>query len=117
MGIFGKMSSSCYDRETSSAYTRTIGNDSRNPNPYVFKIVNHFEHNGFLLVLINYPNCTNYEGNKVLLFKNMTYRRLMKQKVIDPHFSATDKFNSPIARFEPTALGWYLGQALIEKIS
>jgi hypothetical protein len=77
-----------------------------NPNPKNFKIVKAVKVKKFLLLLVNYPDCTNYEGNKILVYKNTTLKDIDKQKSLDPHFSNNCRFISPIARFEPTIEGW-----------
>lgn len=80
-----------------------------NPDPNNYQIIKHFQYHGYLAILIKYLDCTNYEGNKVLVFKT-TIDKLKKQKYIDPHFCDNKKFISPIARFQPTEEGW--GDAL-----
>lgn len=112
MGLFQRHSSSYFDKPIVKETE-----DVRNPDPTKYKIILHKEQNGFLLVLINYPNCTNYEGNKILLYKGVTYNQLVSQKVIDPHFSENKRFKSPIARFEPTDYGWELGLKLMNIVS
>jgi len=57
---------------------------------------------GYLILHVKYPNCTNYEGRKLMVFKG--YRNLgelMRDTggKLDPHFSH-HKW-SPIARFKP----------------
>lgn len=79
-----------------------------NPDPTNYKIVKHIYINNILLVMINYLDCTNYEGNKILLFENCTIEQLIAQKYIDPHFCDNDEFLSPIARYEPTERGWLM---------
>lgn len=70
------------------------------PNPKNFRILNHQSFGKFFLVEINYPDCINFEGNKILLYENSNISELEKLDSIDPHFS--DKKNlSPIARFCP----------------
>jgi hypothetical protein len=78
-----------------------------NPDPKNYKIIKSEFINGHLIVMINYPDCTNYEGNKLLLYKFCTLEELLKQKYIDPHFSDNEKFKHPFARFEPTDEGWH----------
>lgn len=89
-----------------------------NPNPANYEILLSLydDDKKFLLVLIKYPDCTNYEGKKILLYKNTTLEQLLKQKLIDPHFSTSKKYRSPIARFEPTAYGWECGVELIKTL-
>lgn len=87
-----------------------------NPNPSRYTIIMHVQTEGYLLVLINYPDCTNYEGNKVLLYRGVTYSQLSKQKMIDPHFSENLKYASPLARFAPTSDGWGAALKLMEAL-
>ena len=76
--------------------------DTVNPNPKKFKITNIIEANGYLLCIVKYPNCTNYEGKKVILFEELTKAELMKFNTLDPHFFPENKI---IARFKPSSEG------------
>lgn len=72
------------------------------PNPMKFKLVRE-EHVGeYLIAEINYPDCKNYEGNKIVVYHNLM--TLKNYKELDPHF--LEKGVSPVARFEPTEKGW-----------
>ncbi len=84
-------------------------------DPTNYKIIKAHEENKFLLVKINYPDCKNYEGNKILLFKDLTLLELVNQKLIDPHFFEKNELEivSPIARFVPTDEGWNMAIDLI----
>lgn len=108
MGLFKKHSScsTCLNR---------IKEDAKNPNPNNFKILDYFIDKEFLLVKINYPNATNFEGNKIMLYKGLNFLDLVNSKSIDPHFYE-DKF-SPIARFVPTDQGWKMGLELIKQLN
>jgi len=77
-----------------------------NPNPKNFNVVRTVTIGKYLVAQVNYPDCTNYEGNKVLVFKNVTLRKFAKLDTIDPHFC--DKHLAPIARFVPTSEGWQM---------
>ena len=66
--------------------------------------------------MINYPDCINYEGNKILVFEGINYIKLYSQGSIDPHFSNNENFHSPIARFEPTDKGWSMAVKLCENL-
>lgn len=78
-----------------------------NPDPNNWKIVKAEEHGKFLILMMQYPDCTNYEGKKILVFENVSLINLVNQKLIDPHFfPANTQYKSPIARFEPTDRGW-----------
>ncbi len=95
-----------------------------NPDPKNYRIVrsrsfgkasgkaikgNDFISGRFILIEINYPDCTNFEGNKILVYEDVTLSRLLKQGSIDPHFTNNKKFAAPIARFIPTPRGWDMG--------
>jgi len=77
-----------------------------NPDPKNFNLIRKKEIGNFLILMINYPDCKNYEGNKILVFEDVKYIKIYEQGVIDPHFSDNKDFHSPIARFEPTDKGW-----------
>lgn len=87
-----------------------------NPDPHNYKLIRVEEKDGFLLVQLNYPDCTNYEGNKILLFKDVTLIQLVNQKYIDPHFFQAKDIASPIARFVPTEEGWIMALSLIKSL-
>jgi hypothetical protein len=82
-----------------------------NPDPLRYEILKNVSKKDLLLIKIRYLDCVNYEGNKILLYKNVTLDQLKAQKYIDPHFSESKNYHSPIARFEPTEFGWTLGLA------
>ena len=75
-----------------------------NPNPKNFEIKRLYEIGPFVVVWVRYPDCTNYEGNKIMIYeaKEGDIRSL---KTLDPHFC--ENHLSPIARFEPTERGWH----------
>ncbi len=76
-----------------------------NPNPKKFKIEKIKSVSRFVIAKIRYPDCTNYEGNKILVFENASKKEILSKKEIDPHFCESNHL-SPIARFEPTKRGW-----------
>lgn len=76
-----------------------------NPDPQNFIIKKTERIGSFTIVLINYPDCTNYEGNKVLVYHGCNIRDVIASKKLDPHF-CDECTISPIARFEPTERGW-----------
>lgn len=82
-------------------------NRAANPNPLKFNIEKYELIGNFLLTQINYPDCLNFEGRKVILFRNMSLSELQQLGCLDPHFSANGKI---IARFIPTDDGWKLGR-------
>lgn len=102
MGL-SPFSNSSYDNTT----TKNI-----NPNPFNFKLKRGTKRGNYLIAEINYPDCKNFEGNKILVFENLEMWQLQEFKSIDPHFSNNKDFKSPIARFEPTEKGWQLALGL-----
>lgn len=110
MGLF-KISSSVLEKlREQRAINNYINLHVKLPNPdprnYVIK---DFQQVGkYLVVLIHYPDCTNFEGKKILVFKNITIKKLRCQGIIDPHFFPDHKICSPIARFVPTPDGWQM---------
>lgn len=66
------------------------------PDPFKFNIKKYKQVGRFLITFINYPNCINYEGNKILVFENCTIDQLNDQKFIDPHFIESKKYYYPI---------------------
>jgi hypothetical protein len=87
-----------------------------NPDPTNFRILQAEQQGEFLLLKVHYPDCTNYEGNKVLLFKGVTLLDVVNQKVIDPHFNESGKGRHyPVARFAPTEQGWEMALKLMKE--
>jgi hypothetical protein len=82
-----------------------------NPNPANYKIIETLTIGKILIVEIQYPDCKNYEGRKILVYENVDAKELRAQKYIDPHFSINKRFYSPIARFEPTNRGWKMAES------
>lgn len=74
-----------------------------NPDPKKFRIESVMEFGSVIVATVTYSGCTNFEGKKILVFKNMSAARLFDLKVLDPHFSKEE--NAPFARFEPTPEG------------
>lgn len=109
MGAMPKLfSSSSYD-EPSYSTNSSSSPKLPNPDPYNFIIKKHKVVNNLLLLKVKYPDCTNYEGNKIMVYE-CTLDDINSQSSLDPHFSNSTKFHSPIARFQPTKEGWKMAQ-------
>ena len=76
-----------------------------NPNPSRFTIKKLEAIGLFTVALINYPDCTTYDGDKILVYYCQPHH-LERQKAIDPHFLETGRHISPIARFPGHDKGW-----------
>jgi len=87
-----------------------------NPDPRNFKFVSSLQIGQFLVIEIEYPDCTNYEGRKVMVFHS-TIQDLLRQGAIDPHFSDNAEKISPLARFEPTLRGREWAMMFAEQLS
>lgn len=87
------------------------------PDPSDFKIIRHSFQGNYALIQINYPSVKNYEGDKIMLYEGLKFSDLQSYKHWDPHFSNSEKFKSPIARFEPTLRGWDMGLLLMDRLS
>lgn len=76
------------------------------PDPSNFNIKRAEIFGNYSLMEVVYPNCTNFEGRKIILMEiDETYYNTPKK--LDPHFLEDNKI---IARFRPTGYGWYLGR-------
>ena len=78
---------------------------SLNPNPKNFQILKHESCNGHVVVEIQYPDCDNYEGRKIILFRDTNWGEIAHLNMVDPHFTSAN-VPKPFARFEPTEEGW-----------
>ena len=70
-----------------------------NPKPKNFHIKEAFVIGDFVSVVVNYPDCINFEGNKIMVYE-ATLAEVTAQAELDPHFCSGDHL-SPIARFRP----------------
>lgn len=81
------------------------------PDPYNFKVIKEVSFNESVLAWVNYPDATNFEGNKIILIKGL--RSVRGLTSLDPHFLKSGKFEV-IARLRPTEEGWKLGMTLLQ---
>jgi len=67
-----------------------------------------------LVLKVKYPNCREctYEGNKIMVFLDVSEADALRWRKIDPHFRdpkgviASREAPSPVARFPGNAAGW-----------
>lgn len=57
----------------------------------------------YTYALINYPNCTTYRGDKILVYAGDARMILQNMNSIDPHF--LEDHLSPLMRLAPTLQG------------
>ena len=73
-----------------------------NPKPTNFKILRCWYQNGYTVAIVNYPDCTNYEGNKILLFEGHRITAIENSIELDPHFLEGSHL---VGRFSPSVAG------------
>lgn len=101
-------------RSAGDSYKANDPVQSTNPNPDVFDVQRVTKIGIYFLSVVVYPNCTNFEGRKILL----TRRDPRNMDRLDPHFSKDIAINAGlIARFEPTEFGWNCGECLAKQLS
>ena len=84
------------------------------PDPRLFHIISLKQFGEYTLAKVKYPNCTNYSGIKISLYR-CAAEQLRNTKILDPHFNETGI--SPIARFVPTEAGYKLAKELAQQLS
>lgn len=86
---------------------------SGNPDPQNYKILNSSQYGNRIALKVLYPDCTNREGVKILVYEDNLVD-LINQRSLDPHFGDKEDYKYPIARFEPTDQGWKNAVAFCE---
>ena len=85
------------------------------PNPDQYEVVDAVRVGNHLVLKVLYPSCQkcSYEGNKVLVFLNVTEKEVIRWRKIDPHFRPFSGKNpppteapGPAARFPASVNGW-----------
>jgi len=94
---------------------------SDTPDASKYEIVDAARVGSHLILKVKYPNCRMcaFEGQKVMVFLNVTEMEVLRWKKIDPHFRASVQASpafkpkailseapSPAARFPSTPEGW-----------
>lgn len=95
-------------------------NDTRlpdpNPDPRHYNINKIYEFQNGYVMDISYPNCINYEGRKILVYKGKIENHAPEfiRHGIDPHFCEVPY--APIARFIPTENGLEMAKKLAKEL-
>ncbi len=111
------MSSSSFDKGCNGNCNCSSEDKIPNPDPENYEYIRHVLIDNYLILELHYPDCTNYEGTKILVFdKGVTFKQLTKQVAIDPHFSDNDSKISPIARFVPTEKGFEMAISFVRSL-
>lgn len=100
--FFSSSSNDCCNNKKTISYERF----TPSPEVHNYTIERWLNVGRSLVVKIRYNDAKNYEGLKIMVYKDCDIEKLKAQKLIDPHFAANKTLYSPFARFEPTADGW-----------
>lgn len=98
---------------------RTVIKVTSSPDPSKFEIVQQEVVGDWLILKVNYVESENYEGDKILVYGETDINKILETNgnILDPHFTENPNVFSPIARFEPTAIGWMAAQVFCEAMS
>jgi len=91
-------------------------NEPEAPDVSKFMVIKMEQVGYNIVVYINYPNCSNYEGNKICVYRNADFTDFIGLDKLDPHFTDVTTKISPFARFEPTKEGWDMAVKLTRMI-
>lgn len=86
---------------------------SGNPQPDNFQFVRLQQVEQHVVAEVQYPDCNNYEGRKILVLPRTTVHTVSHLTSLDPHFCDGGHV-SPFARFAPTEDGWEMAIVLAE---
>ena len=98
MGIGPRIISTARERENPAILV-----PDKNPDPERFNVEKTHSVGSYVCAMIDYVNCTNYEGKKIIVFENTAAEDVWTAKSIDPHFMED---GNVIARFRPDDDGW-----------
>lgn len=118
MGMFSRSSYHCKDpgccgNRVEEKIVEKLVYPPNQPDPRNFRIINRFSANSVVHLLeVVYPNATNYEGRKIILYKDVWLKTILNSKELDPHFLNTPGVLAPFARFKPDVEGWAIGKAV-----
>ena len=87
-----------------------------NPDPRNFRIFGNRQVGDHCVIQAHYPDATNYEGVKIMVYCNTDLNAVLTATVLDPHFEKGTAF-SPFARFKPTQEGWDAAVLLAESLT
>lgn len=76
------------------------------PDPKRFVVEETLQVGRFLIAQVQYPDATNFEGRKIMVFRDVDATALWDQAALDPHFCDSPDHLAPIVRFIPTTEGF-----------
>lgn len=63
-----------------------ISKSSYDSAPFNFEPIDSYQFGNYLAVKVRFPDCTNYEGTKIMVYENITISDLYAPSVLDPTF-------------------------------
>ena len=102
-----------FGRKYKNCGTWDIDKNDPNPDPYNFRLVRILKIGDYKIVLANYPDCTTFGGDKILLFHKSAFNTNATK--LDPHFCEGQW--SPLARFKPNDEGFRMAKELATILS
>jgi hypothetical protein len=85
------------------------------PDPKLFTVKWVEQHGAYVIAMINYTNCTTYNGDKICVYK-ATVKQIKYNKYLDPHFLEDNQNLYPIARFPATDLGIHHARLFVDTL-
>lgn len=86
-----------------------------NPNKFNWELISFTKVGKAAVVKIHYPDCTNYEGNKIMVYDDAAEAmKLIQTGGVDPHFC--EDHYSPVARFKPDEAGMNIALKFAESL-
>ena len=98
--LFSSKSSCKYNQYQSTTNTSPMA------NAFNFKILNFaiLKGDDYIALRVHYPDATEFNGIKIMIYKKELYNWLKQTNKLDPHFLNNN--TSPIARFPGNDIGW-----------
>lgn len=89
-------------------YLMSSGTSARlgEPQPHRFAIDRAVAIGHCVVAAVTYKDATEFNGLKVLVYRNVSLTQLRNASKLDPHFLEHSLWPKPFARFEPTEEGF-----------
>ena len=100
MSLFSNTSDDCNENTDTSP----------EPNPFRFEILDEHEELRTIALKVRYPNATEFNGIKILVYDITHKDWIHNTKKLDPHFLEGEI--SPLVRLKGNDLGWILAKSL-----
>ena len=85
-----------------------------NPDPSNFRILKSLYFGDLVALWVHYPDCTTFEGRKIMVYQGVQLQSLETSPLLDPHFCDSSEHPIPIARFAGDSTGWKNAKWFVE---